>query len=69
MDKKQITIDFAMKQLQKVFSDLKSGKHPTIPKSLEKITAIVEKVSKKEIGEDEAEKLINEIVDKEKKRK
>lgn len=64
-NKKQSAIEFAMAELQKVFADLQKGKRPTFPKSLDKILDVVEKANKKQIEEDEAEKLITSIIDKE----
>lgn len=65
--KKQI-VDFAIKELQKVISDLQSGKIPNVPQNLktifDKLSDANQKLSKKEITEEEMNKIIEETAQK-----
>jgi hypothetical protein len=69
-DKKEI-VNFALEQLKKAVSDLKSGKTPTISRDLKKITQILNEANNKlkenKITEENMESVVKDIAKKVKK--
>jgi flagellin-specific chaperone FliS len=56
-------IDFALKELQKTFQDLQTGKTPTVSKDLKKITDLLN-IANKKLSKEEMDKIISDLAKK-----